>query len=82
MERPTILLAVNGDADGHVDALRRAGFEPILASEARASTPPADLGVIDCDLPHDMVSGVYRHLHDGRDTPTLLIVGDGTQLPR
>jgi len=81
MERPTILLAVNGDADGHVDALRRAGFEPILASEARASTPPADLGVIDCDLPHDMVSGVYRHLHDGRDTPTLLIVGDGTQLP-
>jgi MinD-like ATPase involved in chromosome partitioning or flagellar assembly len=82
MERPTILLAVSADADGHVEALRRAGFEPIVLDAADPSaTPTADLGVIDCDLSPDMVGRVYAHLHNGTVTPTLLLVGEGTELP-
>lgn len=82
MERPTILLAVGGESEAHIDALQRAGFEP-FAVEAHAvnSAPPADLGVIDCDLPREAVSRLYAHLHNGRSVPTLLMVGEGTDLP-
>ena len=82
MERPTILLAVGSGADAHIDALRRAGFEPLLVDAADPGTPPtANLGVIDCDLGPDVVGKVYAHLHNGTITPTLLLVGEGTNLP-
>jgi pilus assembly protein CpaE len=82
MERPTILLAVGRDADAHTDALRRAGFEPLLFDAADPSQAPgADLGVIDCDLAPEVVGPLYAHLHNGTVTPTLLLVGADTNLP-
>lgn len=83
MERPTILLAVGADADAHVEALQRAGFEPVLIDpEYFDATPEVDLAVLDCDLPPAAVQGVYQHLHRSKVTPTLLLVGDKTELPQ
>lgn len=82
MDRPTILLAVTGEIDHYVEALQRGGFEPVTVSAAAvASVPPVDIGVLDCDLPADAVTAIYAHLHDGSSTPTLLLVGEGTELP-
>jgi hypothetical protein len=82
MERPTILLAVGRDADAHIDALRRAGFEPLPFDAANpGAAPSAELGVIDCDLSPDVVGRLYVHLHNGTVTPTLLLVGENTNLP-
>jgi MinD-like ATPase involved in chromosome partitioning or flagellar assembly len=82
MERPTILLAVTGDIDGYVDALQRAGFEPVTTgAEHLTAAPPVDLVVIDCDLPADTVRSVYSHVRHGTPTPTLLLVGQDTKLP-
>ncbi len=82
MERPTILLAVGEELDAYVDALQRAGFEPLSVSARQAeSVPPVDLAVIDCDLPADVVSSIYDHLHNGTSTATLLMVGIDTELP-
>ena len=83
MERPTILLAIGGEADAHVDALQRAGFEPVLIRPEHAeSAPPVDLAVLDCDLAPASVQGVYQHLHNGTRTPTLLLVGEHSELPQ
>lgn len=83
MERPTILLAVGADADAYVEALQRAGFEPVLIDpEQFDATPEVDLAVLDCDLPPAAVQGVYQHLHRSKVTPTLLLVGDETELPQ
>lgn len=82
MERPTILLAVTGDTDAYVDELQRAGFEPVVVDPALALVVPAvDLGVIDCDLPPDVLTALYERLHAGSATPTLLLVGERTDLP-
>ncbi len=82
MERPTILLAVGDDLDEYVDALQRAGFEPLSVNSTHAEGAPAiDLAVLDCDLPADAVQAVYQHVHNGTSTPTLLMVGVDTQLP-
>jgi pilus assembly protein CpaE len=82
MERPTILLAVGAEADAHVEALQRAGFEPVLIDSGQFdATPEVDLAVLDCDLPQAAVQGVYQHLHRTKATPTLLLVGDRTDLP-
>jgi len=79
MERPTILLAVAGDAEHHA-ALDRAGFVP-LTPEAAAGTA-VDLAVIDCDLPPSDVTAWYHAMHDaGVPTPTLLLMGPATELP-
>ena len=48
MERPKILLAIDGDIQSYMDALTRAGFEPLAADRESAARP--DLAVIDCDL--------------------------------
>lgn len=83
MERPTILLAVGADADAYVEALQRAGFEPVLIDSGHFdATPEVDLAVLDCDLPPPAVQGVYQHLHRSKVTPTLLLVGDKTELPQ
>jgi pilus assembly protein CpaE len=82
MERPTILLAVTGDIDGYVEALERAGFEPVTTGAAHLSAaPPVDLAVLDCDLPAESAQAVYAHLHRSGATPTLLLVGPSTDLP-
>jgi pilus assembly protein CpaE len=83
MDRPTILLAIHDQADSYVNALERAGFEPLTVdpSVGVEAVPPVDLGVIDCDLPAEFVTAAYQRLHATSSTPTLLLVGDGTALP-
>jgi pilus assembly protein CpaE len=82
MERPTILLAVTGEIDGYVDALQRAGFDPVTVDPSNEqSLPMVDLGVIDCDMPPELLIAIYERLHTGSATPTLLLVGDQTDLP-
>lgn len=78
MERPTTLLAVDGDLDSYVEALSRAGFDPLREMAADASRP--DLAVIDCDLPAERVVTLQRTLAEAR-TPMLLLVGESTELP-
>jgi pilus assembly protein CpaE len=82
MERPTILLAVTGEIDGYVDALERAGFEPVTVDPNGDHAPAVDLSVIDCDLPADVLSAIYQRVHAGTtSTPTLLLVGEQSDLP-
>src|SRR5688500_8778183 len=82
MERPTILLAVAEDGDAYVDALRRAGFEPISVDPGKVQDAPhVDMGVIDCDLPPEVVSAVYQQLRDSNVSATLLLIGATTELP-
>lgn len=82
MERPTILLAIGGEPDAHVDALQRAGFEPVLVHPGHSeAAPPVDLAVVDCDLEPSAVQAIYLRLHTGKSTPTLLLVGESTNLP-
>ena len=77
MERPTILLAVSDDADEYVEALQRAGFDPITVELWELGKAPAtNLAVIDCDLPAEMVTTAYARLHDGQVTPSLLLIGE------
>jgi pilus assembly protein CpaE len=82
MERPTILLAVAEDGEAYVDALRRAGFEPVSVDPGQfEATAHVDMGVVDCDLPPDVVTAVYRQLQDANVSTTLLLVGASTDLP-
>lgn len=81
MERPKILLAVDGDSASYVDALARAGFEPVVADPGAIGSAAGDMAVLDCDLPAAAVESVYRALQANRATPTLLLVGESTELP-
>ena len=82
MERPTILLAVAEDGEAYVDALRRAGFEPISVNAGQVpTTPHVDMGVVDCDLPPEVVTAVYQQLQDAKVSTTLLLLSASTDLP-
>ena len=82
MERPTVLLAVTEDGDAYVDALQRAGFEPVSVDPARfIDMPQVDMGVVDCDLPSEVATAVYQQLQSSKVTGTLLLVGPATDLP-
>lgn len=79
MERPKILLAVEGDPEGYSEALARAGFEAVRVD---AEVPiDADMAVIDCDLAPGAVTAFYQALHTDRDIPALLLMGQETVLP-
>jgi pilus assembly protein CpaE len=80
MERPTVLLALAGDASSHVEALTRAGFESItdvdvVATRLTDGRSP-DLAVLDCDLPEARAASVYAMLHGQQLVPTLMLFGD------
>src|SRR3990170_1702097 len=82
MERPTFRLAAGGGAVAPGGALRGAGFEPVLIHPEHVESAPAvDLAVLDCDLAKASVQNIYQHLHNGTRTPTLLLVGDHSELP-
>jgi MinD-like ATPase involved in chromosome partitioning or flagellar assembly len=82
MERPTILLAVAEGGDAYVDALTKAGFEPVSVDPSHVqNVPHVDMGVIDCDLPPEVVTAVYQQLHGSGVTGKLLLVGVATELP-
>jgi pilus assembly protein CpaE len=79
MERPTVLIAVAGDAASHHTALDRAGFAP-LSPEASEGVA-LDLAVLDCELPPHDLAMLYGALHGDAATPTLLLIGASTELP-
>ena len=80
MERPTVLLAVDGEAESYTEALERAGF---AATRANGSVPTGafDLAVIDCDLGADVAITLYSALHQHGRIPVLLILGENGDLP-
>ncbi len=79
MERPSVLLAVDGDPESHVSALERAGFVPYGAA---AMGDRHDLAVIDCDLDAATVASVYAALRERGTASILLLVGTDTELPQ
>ena len=81
MERPTVLLAVDGETDSYLDALDRAGFAAAQATVSGLPPGPFDLAVIDCDLGGDVASSVYATLQANGHVPTLLMLGSGMELP-
>ncbi len=81
MERPTVLLAIDGDAESHLEALERAGFAPTRAIGAEFPVGSFDLGVIDCDLGAGMAISVYAALQMNATVPVLLMLGDGMDVP-
>ena len=82
MERPTILLAVAEGGDAYVDALTQAGFDPVSVDPAHVqNVPHVDMGVVDCDLPPEVVTAVYQQLQGSGVSGTLLLVGVATELP-
>ena len=84
MDRPTVLLAIVGDPSQHLAALRAAGFDAVAGGDADtdvASAHAPDLAVLDCDLPAARVSLLYEGLHGEAVVPTILLVGETTELP-
>jgi pilus assembly protein CpaE len=78
LERPTVLLALQGYTTPYVDALHVAGFDvltdPSALAERLAGGPGVDLAVLDCDL-HD-ASTIYAELHGTTQVPTILVFGE------
>ena len=81
MERPTVLLAVDGEAESYLDALDRAGFAATQATGSGVPPGSFDLAVIDCDLGGDVASSVYATIQAHGRVPTLLMLGAGMELP-
>jgi pilus assembly protein CpaE len=81
MERPTVLLAIDGEADSYLEALERAGFSPFKATGGGLPAASFDLAVIDCDLGADLSRSIYSALQDQGPVPVLLMLGDGMEVP-
>ena len=79
MEHPTVLLALEGDAQPVAEALARAGMEPLIdgpdAAARFAEGMRVDLAVLDCDLPAERAAQTYAALHGPAPVPTLLLFG-------
>jgi pilus assembly protein CpaE len=80
MKRPVILLALAGESAAYVDALQRAGFEPVDPDALEVTGRNADLGVIDCELDPATVRYLYNVLHVDPAVPTLLMLGESSHL--
>jgi pilus assembly protein CpaE len=80
MKRPVILLALAGESAAYVDALQRAGFEPVDPDALEVTGRNADLGVIDCELDPATVRYLYDVLHVDPAVPTLLMLGESSHL--
>jgi pilus assembly protein CpaE len=81
MERPTVLLAVDGEAESYLEALERAGFAAVRVTGGGVPVGAFDLAVIDCDLGGDVASFVYATIQAQGRVPTLLMIGEGMELP-
>jgi MinD-like ATPase involved in chromosome partitioning or flagellar assembly len=81
MERPTVLLAVDGDAENYLEALQRAGFAPIIARGGMLPDGPFDLAVLDCDLGAEVSTALHGMLRQRGDIPILLLLGSGVDIP-
>jgi len=78
MERPSVLLALQGNPRPYIEALEAAGFDTLLdesvVAERLANGVGVDLAVLDCDLPN--ASEVYADLHGLTPVPTILVFAD------
>ena len=86
MDRPSVLLALAEDPAHYVEALTRAGFDPITDTEAATQRLSEgghlQLAVLDCELPGSSVAAAYAALHGHRQVTTLLLLGpDSDALP-
>ena len=81
MERPTVLLAIDGETDSYVEALERAGFTPSQATGASVPAGSYDLAVIDCDLGSEHATSIHAQVQAGGSVPVLLIIGAGMEVP-
>ena len=79
MERPTVLLAIDGEPESYVDALARAGFEP-KSFDGTLAGETHDLAVVDCDLGDDVATAIYESLR-GLGVPVLFLLGPGNDIP-
>jgi MinD-like ATPase involved in chromosome partitioning or flagellar assembly len=80
MERPTILLALEGESESYMDALSRAGFSPTSFEAGDIQTGRFDLAVIDCDRSDVPATALYAALRaDGASV--LLLIGANSDLP-
>ncbi len=78
MERPTILLVLEGDSSTYLEALHLAGFDALTdeaaLTERLANGRPPDLAVLDCDVAS--AGDLYAQLHGVTPVPTLLIFAE------
>lgn len=77
MERPTVLLAMQGYTTPYVDALHVAGFDVVtdpLAIPDLLANGGLDLAVLDCDMYDAAV--VYAELHGPAPVATILVFSD------
>jgi len=81
MERPTVLLAIEGEAESYLEALERAGFAPTQATGGGVPAGSFDLAVIDCDLGGEIAASVHASLEKRGNTHVLLILGAGMEVP-
>lgn len=77
MDRPSVLLAVNGETAAFEDALVDAGFDPVsdeATALARLSDPAGfDMAVIDCDRGAESDADVFALLHGEHPVPTIVL---------
>src|SRR4051795_1348454 len=86
---PRILLVEDeaSIAEPFAGALRRNGFEPVLARTAaealeRAEHQPPDLVLLDLNLPDADGRDVARELRRGSDVPIVMLTARGTEMDR
>ena len=87
--RPRILFVEDeaSIAEPFANALRRDGFEPVLARTARealdrAEHQPPDLVLLDLGLPDGDGRDVARELRRGSDVPIVMLTARGTETDR
>ena len=77
MDRPSVLLAVNGETAAYEEALVDAGFWPVsdeAQALARLSGPAGfDMAVIDCDRDVASDADVFALLHAEHPVPTIVL---------
>jgi pilus assembly protein CpaE len=80
MERPTILLAIEGESESYLEALVRAGFDATTFDGGGTPSGAFDLAVLDCDRGDAPATALYAALHTA-GVPVLLLIGAGNDLP-
>lgn len=81
MNRPSVLLAMDGRSSSYEDAITEAGFDPIAVDRQEAfgwltGDAPIDLAVIDCDRGQLGDEELFTFLHATRRVPTIVLFSD------
>jgi pilus assembly protein CpaE len=81
MNRPSVLLALDGWSSDYQDAMTDAGFEAIAADGEEAlgwlaGEGQIDLAVIDCDRGQQGDEELFAFLHSTQRVPTIVLFGD------